>query len=933
MAAAHGALQFSGGENQMLQRNRLSLAVSAAVGALGLSGAAYAQTPATTTAATTQKLDRVEVTGSLIKRIESEVALPVTTITIEEAQKQGVTNAEQSLRLITQNNAGGAATSGSVSANNGGASYASLRALGAQRTLVLLNGKRIINNPNGTVAVDLNTLPSAAVERIEVLSDGASSTYGTDAIAGVINYITRKTYQGITVGAEAQIPWLGGGEIYLGNVLAGWGNLATQGWNIFGSVNYRKQQPLQGNERDFMQTSYIPSKGFDGTSPTTFPANYTQTGTINTATNPTIPTCFPPSSIRVGNNSFCSADTQLWTQVIPEQQQTSAFLRGSLALGQSNTLSLEYFWSQNVVTSQIAPSPEAGLTMRNNNPYYPGRGITPITNTALNPANPISVGWRTTVLGPRQTEITNDTQRAVLSLDGSAGTWDYAANLLWSTAKVESQFLQGYGNRQALVNGMTGANGAPFLNPFGNQTDAGLAYLQANQVLGQIQDITGTLWSINGVASTSFGNLAGGPMQLALGAEYRSEDNTFKTDVAKASQSSSSGLAGSAPLREGDRNVWAVALEMNFPILKNLDVGFAIRYDDYSDFGGTTNPKIAVKYQPVQQLLLRGSYNTGFAAPTLAQLYAPNATTFTGGRYNDPVLCPGGVPNTAAGAVQSRDCGIQFQQLQGGNTQLQPEKSDAWTVGFVLQPTANFSFGIDYWNYVVTDNLGTLGETTIFGDPTKYSSLFVRCSAAPPSRTGTIPGCQIPGGDPLAYIVNTQQNLGDTKTSGVDLQLNFNTKPESWGALTLGIRGTYILNYEFQVEPNGQWYNPVGNFNAQFGGPVLRYQQITTLGWTMGPWSALLSNRYQSGYFDQNPAGSVAAGYRQNTVGNYSVWNLVGTWAGYKGLTLQAGILNLFNADPPYSNQTLRFQARAYDDRFASPLGRTWQLGARYEFK
>ena len=388
-----------------------------------------------------------------------------------------------------------------------------------------------------------------------------------------------------------------------------------------------------------------------------------------------------------------------------------------------------------------------------------------------------------------------------------------------------------------------------------------------------------------------------------------------------------------AALREGDRNVWAVALEMSFPVLKTLELGFSIRYDDYSDFGGTTNPKISARWQPFQQLLVRGSYNTGFAAPTLAQLYAPNATTFTGGRYNDPVLCPNGVPNVAAGAVQSRDCGIQFQQLQGGNEQLQPEESDAWTIGFILQPTPEFSFGLDYWDYKVTSNLGVLGETTIFGDPSKYGNLFVRCSAAPASRTATIPGCQIPGGDPLAYIVNTNQNLGDTKTTGIDGTVTWNTKPQEWGTFSLGIRGTYILKYEFQVEQNGQWFNPVGNYNANFGGPVLRYQQVTNFGWAWGPWSAALWNRYQSGYFDQNPASSVQPAFRQNTVGSWSVWNLSGTWTGYKGLTLQAGVLNLLNNDPPYSNQTNRFQARAYDDRFANPLGRTWTLAAKYEFK
>ncbi len=191
-------------------------------------------------------------------------------------------------------------TSGSVSGTNGAASYADLRSLGSNRTLVLLNGKRVVQNPFATQAVDLNTLPTSSLERIEVLADGASATYGTDAIAGVINFITRKEYQGLTIGGEAQIPEQGGGEIYLANILGGYGNLATQGWNAYGGLNYRKQQPMVGNERDFMQSSWIPSHGFNGLSPTTWPANYSQSvnGVTTVAnTNPTLPGCAPPLSI------------------------------------------------------------------------------------------------------------------------------------------------------------------------------------------------------------------------------------------------------------------------------------------------------------------------------------------------------------------------------------------------------------------------------------------------------------------------------------------------------------------------------------------------------------------------------------------------------------------------------------------------------------
>ena len=447
-----------------------------------------------------------------------------------------------------------------------------------------------------------------------------------------------------------QWPEEGGGEVYTANILGGWGNLGKDGWNVFGGLNFRKQEPMLGTERDFMQTSYIPSRGFNGLSSTTFPANYSQSSTgVNI--NPTYPNCAPPRSIStpgaptgVGlTTGLCGADTQGFTTVIPDQEQWSAFLRGSLALGKDHTASLEYFFSENTLFRTIAPSPETGLSMTPNSPFYPGNGITPLTDARLNRTQPISVSWRTTALGARANEQTNDTQRVVAALEGVIANWDYQAAALYSKANVNVDFNGGYGRRSALVNGMSGANGAPFLNPFGEQTPQGLAALQSTMIAGTVQEMESKLSSLTAIASRQFGSLPGGPMSVGIGAEFRKEENTYTTDVAKAIQTSSSGLAGQAPLRTGDRDVWAVGLEFSFPILKNLEIGASVRYDDYSDFGSTTNPKISIKYTPVKELLLRASYNTGFAAPTLAQLYAPQTTTFTGTRYNDPLLCPGGV--------------------------------------------------------------------------------------------------------------------------------------------------------------------------------------------------------------------------------------------------------------------------------------------------
>lgn len=876
---------------------------------------------------------RIEITGSLIRRLASEAATQVVTLNIEELQKSGVTNAEQAVKFITQQQ-GGSVTSGSVSGTNGAASYANLRSLGEGRTLVLLNGKRVAANPFAVVGTDLNTLPLSAVARIETLPDGASAIYGTDAIAGVINFITKKDYRGASVAATVQKTEDGGGNVASATLLGGTGDLSSQGWNVYAGINVRQQKPMRGDERAFSQSSYQPQNGFNGTSPTTFPANYTQTGTIPNGANPTFPGCQPPSAIPVAGQAGqrCFADTQVFTNTVPLQDQNSLFVKGSLALGKDHTASLEYFRSYNRVRTRIAPSPEGGLTMNRSSPFYPGNGITP-ANPALDTSRSISVSWRTVPLGSREGEQENVTQRLVAAIEGSIAGWDYQASVLSSNAKVENFFLNGYPMTQPLRNGVAGINGVgPILNPFGDQTAAGLAYLQANQVLGKVQDGESKATGITATVSRAIGRLGGGDAMLALNVESRKEEMIYNTDIPKVSQAASSGLAGSGALRQGDRDIQALSLETNLPLMKGLEVGLSVRYDKYSDFGNTTNPKVSVRYQPNEMVVLRGSANSGFAAPSLYSLYLPNSTTFTGNRYNDPVLCPGGVPTAAA--IPSRDCGIQFQQLQGGNAGLTAESSKAWTVGFVLQPTNHLTLGLDYWEYKIKDSISTIGEQSIFADPAKYANLFVRCSQAPADRRAAIGACQIPGGDPLAYVINTFLNLGDIKTTGIDLQATVNSGPTSVGRFTASLRGTYITKYEFQIEPGGVWFNPLGNYSPQFDGPVIRYQQVVTVGWEQGPWSALISNRYLNGYLDQNAQGAPfnVAPFNNRTVGEYSVFDVSVSYTGVKGMTLQAGILNVFDQDPPFTNQVRRFQARGYDDRFHNPLGRTYQVSARYEF-
>lgn len=879
-------------------------------------GLALGALPAHAQDAQATQLDRVEITGSSIKRLAAEAALPVQVIKAEDLAKAGVTNAEQALSFVAANQTSVTSTT-SVGASTGGAAYADLRGLGVERTLVLVNGKRMVNNPYSAAAVDLNALPFGAVERIEVLTDGASAIYGSDAIAGVVNFITRKEYAGINASASGSWPEAsGGGEQYTASITGGYGNLADQKFNIFGGISYSKQNALPATSRDFAKTSYIPDKGVNKTSGTSFPANYFWGDGSAGTFNPGLPNCAPPNSLPFG--STCRFDYVPFINIIPEQEQWSYIAKGSYAVNKDNTISLEYLQADNKLNTVISPTPLTGLTMNPGSPYFP--------NNPLNVGNePINFGWRQTTVGGRASEFENKTNRWLLAWDGSYKGWDYNVTALQSKADVTQSFTGGYVNSTMIRNGLNGLSGAPFLNPFGDQSAAGQDYLMSSRVLGQVQKSEGTFREISAVVSGEVAKLPAGPMLLAVGVDFFKDEAEYTNNFALIRQAASSGLE-LAEDSSGDRRDNAVYAELNFPIVKTLDMNLALRYDDYSDFGSTWNPKVALRWQPTQQVLVRGSYNEGFRAPTLYDVYAPNSITFTGNPYDDPLLCPNGVVNSAAGGVAPRDCGQQFQQQQGGNRDLDPETSKAWTIGILVQPNQQWTLGIDYWDYKVKSSIGVIGEEVIFGDPAKYGSNFVRCGALSPAEQQALNATCTGNPNILAYIVNTTKNLGDYKTSGLDLQAAWQSAVGDWGQFSVNYRATYVLTYEYQLEKGGAYFDNLGNYFN--GGPVARYRQMLSFGWQKAAWSTALINRYTSSYEDQN---FVNPPYDQNVVAGNNVWDLSVTWAGVKGLAITGGITNLFDRDPPFSNQGDGFQV-GYDYRYANPIGRAFLLRATYNY-
>ncbi|HEY0488702.1 MAG TPA: TonB-dependent receptor [Telluria sp.] len=864
--------------------------------------AGFVAAPALAQQVQDQPMPRVEITGSSIKRIQAETATPLSIIKAEDFVKQGLTTAQEALSRIASNQT--SMGSGNVVGGNtsglptGGQASADLRGLGGDKTLVLLNGRRIANHPYDTASVDLNMIPISALDRVEVLRDGASAIYGTDAIGGVINFITKRSVTNTTITAEAVRPRKAGADEERVNLSTGFGNLDADGFNVFGVIDWHKQEVLTSQQRDFSRTGIVASRGLSVTSGTTFPGNYFDP-VSGVAGNPGAATgCLPPNSVAQG--AICRQDYTQLIDNLPAQEQKALYAKASLKVMGDHVASFEYLHSENDVTSRTAPPPQTGLILPITSRYYPGNAGGVPAMPGLSGA-PLSVNWRPIEAGQREIDSKGQADRAVLALEGLAAGWDYKTGLAYSVSKSSEDFVGGYVQDASFAAGV--ASGV--LNPFGLQDTAGQAYLASTALRGEVQNakVKNTAFDIKG--SRELMAMAGGQLAVAAGLELRREEADFNVNQAIASQASSSGLSGSLP-KSGSRNIQALFGEVSVPFVKDLDVQFAVRYDRYNDVGNTTNPKLAVRYQPMRQLLLRGSASTGFRAPTLFEKNAPPSRNDTNDSYDDPILCPGGVPQPGANPL--RDCDLQQFKLQGGNPNLRPEKSRTYSAGLVIEPMREVTIAADYWRIRLKDKIAALPEQTIFGNFERYRALFLRN----------------PDGSPFA-IENFLNNLGEVKTDGIDLSVNARVLRGAMGNFTLGMEGTWVHSYEYQNERNGEFIQNVGRYADM--GAVFRWQHTLTLGWAAGNWSALLANTYKSSYDDQNFVDPAFF----NKAEAYSLWNISGSYTGYRGLTLTLGVKNLLDEDPPFSNQGTLFQ-KGYDPRYTDPVGRALFMRASYTF-
>lgn len=908
---------------------------------------AHAQTPTAAPNTAPQKIEKVEVTGSSIKQIEGETALPVLVITREQIQRTGATNAEELLRSIATNSSGGStsvANTGAGGGQGGGssASLISMRGLGSARTLVLVNGRRTAP-AGGTSAIDVSTIPIAAIERIEVLRDGASAVYGSDAIAGVVNFILRKDFASRELSISFGEPTrTGGGDDVKVSLFAGLGDLDKDRFNVNVGGSYQKVKPIIGSDRPFASNINV-GEQLDRTSNTPFPASVVLPANL-ALRSPNYPNCGPyslVSPLQPTNPGNCRYDNSPYVAIQPLSEQWNGLLTGRLKLTESLEGYVETNFTRNKTTNTIQHVLINGTALTATNPYtttlrdlittqyaaFPGLrrfigsayALLPTTSpyypTAFAAANgltgqPLVLQFRSIPTGVRVTEDITDNSRIVAGLRGAGLGWDYDTSFLYAKNKITENLVDGW----PLFNQYLSLLNTGVINPFGTTNDpAALAAAQATIFKGNWFVNTTSVTSFDAKGSRELFSLPAGAVNLAIGGEVRKE----KLDLAPSQTNKDflvAGFGGAGVPLNADRNVKSAYAEVNIPIIKGLEANAAVRYDDYQRIGSTTNPKASIRWQPVDALLLRAAIGTGFRAPTLVDLYSPVAFGITTNGQRDLVRCPAGGPTTDI------DCSNQFVTINGGNAALKPEKSKSTTLGFLFEPNKDFSVGIDSFQIKLKDVIRTgVPIATILANPVTYANLIQRGPPdSNPSGVGRITG-----------ISQQLTNLGKVNVAGYDLDLKARLLNSAEAKITARMNGTYMQKYETQ-NLDGSFSNAVNVTAGTVPGVILRWRHTASFTLESGDWAATLAQNFQNSYQDTRTALQ-AATVPLRSVGSYETYDLQAAYNGFKSLRLVVGIKNALDRDPPYANSGSGFIG-SYDLSYADVRGRFVYTNLVYRF-
>jgi outer membrane receptor protein involved in Fe transport len=950
----------------MRQNRLIRLAVRSAL----LGGAAVAATATGPASAqdSGNVLEEVVVTGSRIRRVDLETATPLLVLDATDIRASGVTTLGDLVQRVPS--VAGAATNPQV--NNGGGdgqSNVELRGLGTQRTLVLLNGRRFGALGKDSGAVDINLIPVNFVERVEVVKEGAGAIYGSDAVAGVVNFITKREFEGADLSYDYGITSENDGERHA--VGLSWGATGERSQIMIGA-NYNKQDSISAGDRKFSAfATYLYGSVFQGGSSRApngriFLDGVAQigeecdSGSITriegaAGTSPADYRCF----VNSGNeNDFYNY--QPFNLILTPQERGSLFTLANYKINDSVETYLEFLYNRTSAGWQIAALPfdsrADNVVISADSIYNPFGvdlgGSDPKPDGSLNP----NALWRLTQLGNRAASFTTATSQTTVGVRGdllSTG-WTWDASLGYGRSDQDRN-IDGY----LLTDALSRATGPSFIAADGTPTcgtptapisgctpvdifnlgDPAQQQALSTVSAGYNQNYVYESKQAALNATGDVFDLPAGTMALAVGAEYRDQNARFATDTLSlaqpplflncllAQETCSGNSRGSYDVTELYAELF-VPILADLPGVDSLNLTLGTRYSDYSTFGNTTNSVVKLEYRPIKDVLIRGSFAEVFRAPTLNDLYrAPENDAPT---FNDPCVgltlaAVAANPNLAL-ACQNVPRDGSFEQPNGqitglrtGSTDLDPETGEVITFGVVYDSSVvpGLSLTVDFWDYQI-DDLITLLDPNFAID---------QCVA-----TGNSDFCgtfsRFPDGS-VQVALEPTFNLGRLSTNGIDFGARYRLDGTRAGDFRFSLDVTYIDSYENTPAPGAAPVEIVGTYDRQFGN-YAQYRALANVGWSYAGIDTQLTARYIDAIKLVDPDG--APGVQPDLeVPSYTYLDLMVAYTFAERARLQIGVQNLTDKQPPLLYQNNVINANT-DVQTYDTIGRMFFGSISYKF-
>ncbi|WP_308922832.1 TonB-dependent receptor [Janthinobacterium sp. J1-1] len=889
--------------------------------------APQAQAEATPGVDGSDKVQKVYVTGSNVRRITLESASPVQIITRDELTRGGATSLNEVLRTISSNVGG--IDENRTNGFSAGAAGLNLRGFGSQATLTLINGRRLAPYAQPefqTTFVDLNSIPVGAVERIEILKDGASAIYGSEAMAGVVNIILRDSFEGLELGGSLGQSSRSDGEQKRATISFGKGSLVQDHFNAYVTLDVRQRDPMYIRKRDgYLSTQDLRAYGYkDRRSLYTYPGNiYWTDKATNTLVSRTLDNNCPADRL-VPASGVLAAGAQGNACVFDDFQDSSINSAGKTdRFGLTSRLTWqptanttvfsELMFNRNkaTVTGLLhwvagqtgQPTPALPIT----HPQYPKELIGPDGKTLAGGNGTVRVRASLRDFPGQGQDNTTDFGRYLVGVKGDYKNWDWETALLRTDSKVTSR------NTSAIL--LT-----PFVNAYTNGTFifGGGASNQAlyDSITANSKNVfKSALTQIDGKVSGELFNLPAGAVGLAVGTEFRRESLSTMPDPI-AVEGEFYHQAQLPPGFSNDRNISSIYAESTIPLLKSLEANVAVRHDHYSDYGNSTTPKVGLKWSATPAFMVRGTYAEGFRAPTLVENSTDVRNAFVSIR--DPFRC---------NARYTLGCSTSSPYESGANPELKPETAKSYTLGLAWEPSSSFLATLDLWQIKRVNEISTYDLDKVLQDPSRYAG-----DPAVAITRAALTAADQAAGATAGEITNIKMlltNVAVTKIRGVDLKLTGRINLGEYGTLTPTLNVSHMQSYKNAPSPTDDLIEYAGTR----GTPSV--QANLGLAWKKAAYTLSADTVFVSkmaSVADRTQECVLATeGFPELCTGipSFTVVNLGGSYSGIKNTKLSFAIQNAFDRKPPFHpNGTANYYAPLH-----SAMGRYFQVTAEYSFK